>query len=160
MPRPAALAASAPPRTPATAAPRDSADLVAARTLVRALDTWQLDPILGMIVPGLGDLVTSAVGAFLIVVAARRGVPPIVIARMLLNLGVDAAIGVVPLAGDVADVAVRANKRNLALLEDRTVHGRRSTWRDWAAVVGAATLCLAAIVGVIWLFVAVLRAVF
>ena len=157
MSQPAALA-SAPQQTPATAG-RDSADLATARALVRALDTYQLDPILGFFVPGLGDLVTSLVGAFVVVVAARRGVPPIVITRMLLNLTVDAAVGAIPLAGDVADVAVRANKKNLALLEDRHVRGK-ATWKDWAAVAGAAVLCIGVVALVIWLAVWVLGAIF
>jgi hypothetical protein len=97
---------------------------------------------------------------YVIGVAARRGVPPIVIARMLLNLGVDAAVGVIPLAGDVADVAVRANKKNLALLEERTGTAGKGTWKDWAAVIGAAVLCLGAIAFVLWLLVQFLSAIF
>lgn len=159
MSRPAALAASASQRTPATAAPPDTADLAAARKLVKALDTYYLDPIIGAFVPGLGDIITSIVGMFVIGVAARRGVPPIVIARMLLNLGIDAAVGVIPLAGDVADVAVRANKKNLALLEDRTARPD-TTWKDWAAVIGAGVVCLGAISLVVYLFVRLLGYVF
>ncbi len=142
------------------AAARDTSDIAAARTLVRALDTWHLDPIIGLFVPGLGDLITAAVGAFLIVVAGRHGVPAIVMARMLLNLGIDVAIGVIPLVGDLADVGYRANKKNLVLLEDRTARGGKATWRDWAAVVGAGALCLGAIAGVVRLFVQLLGAVF
>lgn len=131
---------------------RDSADLATVRRLVKTLDTYQLDPIIGLFVPGLGDLITSVVGAFVVIVAARRKVPPIVIARMLLNLGFDAAIGLIPFAGDVADVALRANKKNLALLDDRSVRGK-ATWKDWAAVFGAAAVCIGIIAFVIWVVI-------
>ncbi len=138
----------------------DQHDLAAARTLVKALDTWQLDPIIGFFVPGLGDLITAFVGAFLVVVASRRGVPPIVIARMLLNLGIDLGAGAIPLVGDIADVGIRANKKNLALLEERTAANGKGTWKDWAAVVGAGVLCIASLTLVVYLFVRFLTWVF
>lgn len=156
------MAASTAPSVPVPS--RDSqagsGDIAAVRTMVKALDTYQLDPIIGLFLPGLGDLVTAAVGTFIVVVAARTGMPPIVIARMLLNLGIDVGIGAVPLLGDVGDFAWRANKKNLALLEDRHSRGAKATWKDWLAVLGAAAFCIAAIAGVIWLFVTAFRAVF
>jgi len=140
--------------------PAASGDLAAARTLVKVLDTWQLDPIIGLFVPGLGDLITAFVGTFIVVVAGRTGMPPIVIARMLLNLGIDVGIGAIPLVGDIGDFAFRANKKNLALLEDRHARDTKSTWKDWLAVLGAAAFLIAAIAGVVWLFVTAFRAVF
>lgn len=144
---------------PARVAARSDADLATARRIVRALDTYQVDPLVGLVVPGLGDLITLGVGAFLVVVAARRRVPAIVLARMLLNLGVDTAIGAIPFAGDVADFALRANKKNLALLEQRAVT-RKATWKDWAAVLGAAVLVIGAFVLAIWLLVSFLTWIF
>ena len=44
-------------------------------------------------------------------------VPGIVQLRMLLNLAIDLLIGMVPFAGDVADVFWKSNTKNLALLE-------------------------------------------
>ena len=143
-------------RDPA-APPAPRTDIEVARTIVKALDTWQLDPIIGFFVPWLGDIVTAAVGTYIVAVAARAGLPPIVIARMLLNLGIDVGIGAVPVVGDIGDFAFRANKKNLELLEDRHSRGAKATWKDWLAVVGAATFCLAAIVGIVWLFVAAFR---
>lgn len=49
--------------------------------------------------------------------AVRARVPVPVLARMAWNLLLDAVLGLVPLAGDVADVAHRANLRNYRLLE-------------------------------------------
>jgi hypothetical protein len=153
---PASAAASAAP----VAVPRDTSDIAAARTLVRALDGWQLDPIIGLFVPGLGDIITAVVGGFLIIVAGRHRLPPIVIARMLLNLGIDTAIGAVPLVGDVGDFLYRANNKNLALLEQRAGAGGKGSWRDWAAVIGAGALLVAAIALVVWIFIRVLTAIF
>lgn len=76
-----------------------------------------LDPILGFLLPGVGDAITGAASITVLVAARRRGVPTVVLARMLLNLAVDTVVGMVPVVGDVFDVAWRANIRNLALLE-------------------------------------------
>src|SRR5690606_40530037 len=43
--------------------------------------------------------------------------PRVVVARMLLNIGVDTLVGMIPVAGDVFDLLWRSNTRNLALLE-------------------------------------------
>ena len=56
--------------------------------------------------------------------AARLGVPKAVLARMLANLGVDFAVGLVPLVGDLADLAWKANRRNARLLRDHLVSTR------------------------------------
>lgn len=134
-------------------------DLEMVRRVTRWLDDRALDPILGFIAPGVGDLVGSAFGLAVIAVAVRRRVPAIVIARMLLNLGVDALVGVVPVLGDVFDIAFRAHRRNADLLLARH-EARRATWRDWAAVLGAAGLLIGALVLVAWGAIAVLRALF
>jgi len=60
-----------------------------------------------------------------------------------LNLGLDALLGIVPFAGDLADVAYKANQKNVALLSERTT-GKASA-KDWLFVVGAALLFFGAI---------------
>src|SRR5512143_3646451 len=113
----------------------DDRDVVAAETLARWLDDRGLDPILGLLLPGVGDLLGTVAGLYTVVVAVRRRAPTIVVARMLLNLGIDALVGVVPLLGDVFDFAWKANRRNVALLRDRTARGRASAG-DWAVLAG------------------------
>lgn len=76
-----------------------------------------LDPLLGL-VPGGGDLAGGALSAWIIVAAARAGVPPAVLVRMGLNVILDALTGTVPLLGDFFDAGWKANRRNVALLED------------------------------------------
>jgi hypothetical protein len=119
-------------------------DLALAAKIARVTDLGMIDPIVGMFIPGLGDIVTSAVGLYLVVVAWRKRLPKVVLARMLLNLGIDTAVGLVPLVGDVFDFAWQANRRNLALLQARHVD-RRSRPGDWAFVLGAALLLVAAL---------------
>lgn len=74
-----------------------------------------LDALIG-IIPGAGDALSAAVSAYLIGQAARIGVPPLLIARMVGNLAVDLLVGAVPVAGDLFDIGFRANRRNVELL--------------------------------------------
>jgi hypothetical protein len=121
-----------------------------ARTLSKVLDHFLVDPILGLILPGAGDVAGSLMGLYTVGVALRRRMSPVIIARMLLNLALDAILGVVPLLGDIADVAYQANQRNVKLLEQRATTGR-ATARDWLMVVGAALLFVGAVVGTVYL---------
>jgi hypothetical protein len=96
------------------------------RALARMLDsaikipgtgvTFGLDPILGL-VPGVGDLAGAVFSGYIVLTAARMGVPRSVLARMLLNLGTDTLVGSVPVLGDLFDVGFRANIRNSELLD-------------------------------------------
>lgn len=76
-----------------------------------------LDPILGLI-PGLGDIAGTALGAYLLYEAQRLGAPRRLMARMAANLAADLLVGAVPLAGDLFDAAFRANLRNARLLDE------------------------------------------
>jgi len=135
-------------------------DLDRVRRLAALLDRRFVDPILGLLVPGAGDVVGSLLGLYIVWIAVQRRMSPVIVARMLMNLGVDALFGLVPLLGDLFDLGFRANTRNVGLLEERAVEGGRATTRDWLMVVGATLVFVAAIglaiYGVAWL----LRAVF
>lgn len=91
------------------------------------------DPIVGL-VPGVGDAATASVAVAILYHAHLLGVPRVVLARMLLNTLVDLVIGIVPLAGDVADIAWKSNSRNFALLERHQRPGVRPSSGDWAVV--------------------------
>lgn len=90
-----------------------------------------LDTVIGLI-PGVGDLIGSVIGGYIILTATKLGVPKAVIGRMLLNQGIDAAVGIVPFAGDLLDAAWRSNAKNARLLEaaleDPARARRGSTW--------------------------------
>jgi hypothetical protein len=81
-----------------------------------------VDGLLGMLVPVLGDATTAAGSLSLFWLAVQRGVPRVVLARMALNVGIDALIGSVPIVGDLFDFAWKANRKNLALIERSTSH--------------------------------------
>lgn len=73
------------------------------------------DALIGLI-PGIGDAVTAGVSCLIILEARRMGAPAHVIARMIGNIALDGVVGVIPVVGDLFDVAFRANLRNMRLL--------------------------------------------
>ena len=75
-----------------------------------------LDGVVGLI-PGVGDAATGALAAYLAVRAWDLGLPAGVILRMAANVGVDLAVGSIPVAGDLFDFAFKANRRNIELLK-------------------------------------------
>jgi len=76
-----------------------------------------MDSVIGL-VPGFGDLASTALSGWFVFEARRLGLPPSALARMVTNVALDLVIGAVPLAGDVADVFWKANRRNLRILEE------------------------------------------
>lgn len=100
-----------------------------------------LDPILSL-VPGIGDLASPVYTVSLLIEGARQRVPRVVLLRMVANALIDAFIGSVPVAGNVADIFWRANIRNLDLLDRHATPGvpprREDVWFAWglAAVFG------------------------
>jgi hypothetical protein len=65
---------------------------------------------------------------------------------MLLNVGVEAVAGAVPVLGDLFDAAFKANARNVALLR-REMDLPGSTRRSSKSVVGAVIVALVGILG-------------
>ncbi|MBY5600963.1 DUF4112 domain-containing protein [Rhizobium leguminosarum] len=75
------------------------------------------DSILGLI-PAVGDIAASLIGLFIIDEARRLGIPTHKLARMAVNLGIDAAGGTVPLLGDIFDVYFKSHRRNVGIILD------------------------------------------
>lgn len=101
-----------------------------------------LDALIGWI-PGIGDAIAALASLFIVVAAWKRGAARITLLRMLLNLAVEDTLGAIPLIGDVAHVAWKANRRNYNLLMRDQQSQRRHTWQDWLFVVALCTLmCL------------------
>ena len=117
-----------------------------------------LDPILGALLPELGDALTAVLSLSLLGVAFRQRVPKVVMARMLLNIGFDAVLGAIPVVGDVFDFAFKANEQNLALIErHRGDPTRPATLGDWLVVLGVGLVALTVIALPIILFGSLLR---
>jgi len=105
--------------------------------------TIGIDPIVGLI-PGIGDLLGGLVSAAIIVQAHRAGVPRLTVLRMLANVGIDTALGALPVVGDFFDFAFKSNARNIALYR-QTRAGLQKTSADVLFLV-CVLLALAAIV--------------
>jgi hypothetical protein len=74
-----------------------------------------LDALAGLI-PVVGDLVTAAMGAWIVWEARNLGLPKWKLFRMGANVAFDAAIGAVPVVGDAFDFLFRSNSRNLKIV--------------------------------------------
>ena len=94
-----------------------------------------LDGVLGLI-PGIGDLLCLLAAGRIVAIARRQGVAPGVLARMVGNIGIDALVGAIPIAGDLFDFGFKANARNVELLE-RALRPRDAGRRRIAAAVEA-----------------------
>ncbi|WP_138498113.1 DUF4112 domain-containing protein [Nostoc sp. PA-18-2419] len=75
-----------------------------------------IDPIIGL-VPGAGDLISTAFSAYIIFLAARFGISRQDLTKMIFNVGLEAVVGTVPFVGDLFDAFYKSNIRNLAILE-------------------------------------------
>lgn len=75
-----------------------------------------LDAIIGL-VPVIGDLVTTLMGSYLLWEARNLGMSKWALTRMAANIGVDTAIGAIPLAGDAFDFFWRSNTKNLRIIK-------------------------------------------
>ena len=132
--------------------------------LSRVLDTWfrvpgtnirfGLDGIIGF-VPGIGDFLAGAASCIIVLAAYVRGVPLVTVARMVVNLGIEVGVGMVPVLGNLFDIGWRANRRNYHLLEHALMTGRRDTWRDWMFMgllaVGLMVLAMLPFLLLLWL---------
>ena len=74
-----------------------------------------LDALAGL-VPVLGDVITAAMGAYIVWEASNLGMPKWKLWRMAGNIALDTALGAIPIAGDLFDVLFRSNTRNLKIV--------------------------------------------
>ncbi len=75
-----------------------------------------LDPVLGLI-PGAGDFVGTALSAYIVIEAARLGIPRAALGKMVSNILLESLVGAIPVVGDWFDFAWKANTKNMELLE-------------------------------------------
>ena len=80
-----------------------------------------LNSVIGLLPVG-GDAVLGAISLYIVYEAAQLGVPKHKLARMVANVGIEVIGGSVPIIGDLFDMALKANLRNLAMIDDHLRH--------------------------------------
>ena len=75
-----------------------------------------LDGLIGL-VPVLGDVITTALGAYMVWEARNLGLSKWHLTRMGANVAFDTVLGLVPVVGDAADFMFRSNTRNLRIIK-------------------------------------------
>jgi hypothetical protein len=118
------------------------------------LDTGQVDD-------RRGDAgATGGLGLLIVARAVQRGLPTVVLARMLANVALDFTIGSVPIIGDAFDLWYKSNARNVALLRRYADNPSASTAGQWAFFLGLLAVIGAVAIGFVWLVWAALSALF
>lgn len=74
-----------------------------------------LDGVIGL-VPVVGDVISAAMGMYIVWEARNLGMSKWQIARMTANVGCDTLLGAIPVAGDLFDFVFRSNSRNLKII--------------------------------------------
>ena len=75
-----------------------------------------LDAVLGL-VPVLGDVISAAMGAYMVWEARNLGMSKWQLVRMTANVGIDTVLGAVPLVGDLFDFVWKSNSMNLRIIK-------------------------------------------
>ena len=86
--------------------------------------------IIGLI-PGIGDILDALISLYIVFRAIQLRIPRVAIARMVVNIGLEASLGAVPLLGDMFVIGYKANRRNYQLLRRHLLDPRRQKSRDW-----------------------------
>lgn len=143
-------------------------DVRRARAIARVLDTAVgipgtplrigVDAILG-IIPGAGDVLGALLSGYIVIAAAKRGVSPAVLWRMVANVAIDTAVGAIPVLGDLFDVVWKSNTKNVELLERYIASPEKTTTRSRTAGILVVVVVLLALIGLGALAFMVARAV-
>ncbi len=114
-----------------------------------------VEPIVGLI-PGVGDFFGVTLSAYIILRAADLGVSAATIIRMIINLVIDGVIGSLPFVGDLFDLVWKANKRNIAIVENELL--KNAPLKSSKVFVAVAAVALISVMALIFsLFVLVIR---
>lgn len=117
-----------------------------------------LDGLIGLI-PGVGDFSTFLVSGYLVLLMARNGASGFVLARMLFNIVLDAALGSIPFIGDLFDFAFKANVANVRLMQQYYQQGRHRG-SAWKLVIPVLLVLLVILAGIIWGLYRLFQAIF
>jgi hypothetical protein len=109
------------------------------------------------LVPGIGDAVDAVLSLYIVLRAVQLGVPRVALARMVVNIGIEAAAGAVPFTGALFDTVFKANRRNFHLLRAHVSGAPRQAARDWLFLLVTALLLLAGLAIPVFLIVKLLK---
>ena len=74
-----------------------------------------VDFLIGLI-PTVGDWLSFSISSILVLAIIRRGVGVGMLFKMMGNITLDAAVGSIPILGDLFDLKFKANRRNVNML--------------------------------------------
>ncbi len=112
-----------------------------------------LDPILGLIPYG-GETASTVIGAFILGEAGHKGLPLRTLLRMGGNMVLNAAVGAIPVAGDLFSFWFKSNTRNYRLLDAylQSGHGEEAPGGWWPLLLIAGVLGLVFVLNLLaWL---------
>ncbi len=115
-----------------------------------------LDFLIGLLPVG-GNLITLGMSGTLVATMARHGASPMLVARMLINVALDAIVGAVPILGNVFDLFYKANYRNAQLMTEYYEEGKHRG-SVWPVILGVLVTLLVVAGLMIWLAVWLLGA--
>lgn len=113
-----------------------------------------LDFLLGL-VPGAGDIISLGMSGILVATMAKNGASPMLAARMLVNVALDAIVGTIPIIGNIFDLVYKANYRNAVLMREYYQEGQHQG-SVWPVVVGVVVGIAVIFVLTIWAAVAMI----
>jgi len=108
-----------------------------------------VDGVIGLI-PGVGDFISFLISSYIVSMAVNKGASGFVVARMLVNIVIDALVGAIPFLGDIFDVAFKANQRNMQLLQEHYVEGKHQG-SSMKVIIPVVLVLLAVLFGLGWL---------
>lgn len=128
------------------------------RILAKWLDNWfripgtnfkiGFDPIIGLF-PGVGDFFTSSAGMVILLEGVRLRVSVFVLARMGINMLINAAMNLLPGVGTLGSAFYKSNSRNLELLR-RWQQGHANQVRRSSLYFLFSLLAIIAIIVLLW----------
>ena len=98
-------------------------------------------------IPGVGDAAGTVMSGVILMDAVRCRVPLPVLLRMLGNVVIDWAVGLIPAVGPFVDMAFRGNTRNLRLLDKTIAAGNTSRHRGVGYLIAAIAMILIVVLG-------------
>ncbi|OAI56320.1 hypothetical protein AYO49_04520 [Verrucomicrobiaceae bacterium SCGC AG-212-N21] len=88
-----------------------------------------VDGLLGLFLPVVGDAMAAVAAGFIVMQARKLGLPPAKLTKMLSNILIDTGVGAVPIVGDLFDLAVKANLKNVNIIREHfDLPPMRQTW--------------------------------